>query len=225
MSATRTTRAPSTTNAVAMGCSCRPKARRCCCCRRWRSTSGPPRGDWTCSRARYDAARSRRARSTVDCGRLRGGQRSQLQADSRGSFLLLRDVARQRIGGAVVADQIGAESDRHTGEIACGELAEEIVVGRVRQRILSANCQFSRIEIGVGQLQAAGTGGIERLAETLACLGEAREKEALCCRGRYREPERSKRTDLRHDAVHGAKDAREAVRLRVVCAELLVVVP
>src|SRR6185436_2619469 len=28
---------------------------RCCCCRRWRSTSGPPREDWTSWRARYDA--------------------------------------------------------------------------------------------------------------------------------------------------------------------------
>src|SRR6185295_3223462 len=55
MWATRTTRTPSTTSAAATGCSCRPKARPCCCCRRWRSTSGPPREDWTFWRARYDA--------------------------------------------------------------------------------------------------------------------------------------------------------------------------
>ena len=35
-----TTRTPSMTSAAATGCSCRPKDRRCCCCRRWRSTSG-----------------------------------------------------------------------------------------------------------------------------------------------------------------------------------------
>src|SRR6185295_15022984 len=111
-----------------------------------------------------------------------------------------------------------------TGEIACGELAEEIVIGRIRQRILSADCQLSCIEIGVGQLQAAGTRGIERLAETLTGLGEARQKETLGCRGRDREPERAKRTDLRHDAVDRGEDARETVRPRVVGAELLVVV-
>src|SRR5437763_12550885 len=88
----------------------------------------------------------RRARSAADCGRLRGGERRQLQADSRGSFLLVRDVPRQRIGGAVVGDQVAPECDGHAGEIACGELAEEIVVGRIRKRILAADCQLSRVE-------------------------------------------------------------------------------
>ena len=53
--ATRTTRTPSMTSAAATGCSCRPKDRRCCCCRRWRSTSGRPREGWIFWRARYDA--------------------------------------------------------------------------------------------------------------------------------------------------------------------------
>src|SRR4030095_6282826 len=48
-----------------MGCSCQPKARRCCCCRRWRSTSGPPREDWTFWRARSDAPRRRGGESEV----------------------------------------------------------------------------------------------------------------------------------------------------------------
>src|SRR6186997_481134 len=65
MLATRTTRTPSTTSAVATDCSCRPKARRCCCCRRWRSTSGPQREDWTFWRDRYDAPQLQSARMSV----------------------------------------------------------------------------------------------------------------------------------------------------------------
>src|SRR6188768_2667963 len=57
MSATRTTQTPSTTSAAATGCSCRPKDRRCCCCRRWRSTRGPPREGSTFWGARYDPPR------------------------------------------------------------------------------------------------------------------------------------------------------------------------
>jgi hypothetical protein len=38
----------------ATGCSCRPRARRCCCSRRWQSTSGPPPEGWTFWRARYE---------------------------------------------------------------------------------------------------------------------------------------------------------------------------
>jgi hypothetical protein len=77
--ATRTTRTPSTPSAVAMGCSCQPKARRCCCCRRWRSTSGPPREDWTSWRARYDAPRRPAANPRVQLGAsLRGQSRGQV---------------------------------------------------------------------------------------------------------------------------------------------------
>jgi Aminotransferase class-III len=69
-----TTRTPSTTSAVAMGCSYQPKGRQCCCCRRWRSTSGPPREDWTSWRARYDAPRRPAANPRVQLGASLRGQ-------------------------------------------------------------------------------------------------------------------------------------------------------